>query len=206
MAHLFDPRAGDVAPAQQSGTTCGSACLTVTRMLADDAYAAQVLRGDATGPPTPAERFAAAERQMARATNAPWSPSGRLQLPWPRSLGTPPWGARAALESLTGVGRGGYAVLWVRWLGPGPRSAAYDDLRTRVTRERPALLYVGSPWLPRHVVLVLPGTGRAPLMAYEPAEGRFRELEEDAFAGARLGLGGWHVPWALVAVTRRPQT
>ncbi len=197
---------GDVAPRQQSPTTCGSASLTVARMLADPRFARWIgsgLQREDAGPPvafevTASERFAAYEQVVVGRTNALFGGAGRLQLPWPRALGTPPWGARNELE--LGISAPGSRFA-VRPLRPGSRSRLereFVDLCSRVAPGRPALLYVGSAGLPRHVVLILPATGDADLDVYEPSSGRVVGLRREAFVTRRLALGGWDVPWAAV--------
>ena len=68
-------RAGDTGPVQQSPVTCGSACLTVARMLVDPLFASWVRTGQPHPPGSPggateAERFAAYERVVMRRTNS----------------------------------------------------------------------------------------------------------------------------------------
>lgn len=194
----FRLHVGDRAPVQQSPTTCGAACLTVARMLANPPFADWVRHGDRPSPSDHSadERFAACEQVVAHRTNGLRGPSGRLQPPWPRALGTPPWGARREIEHGASRPGTGYASTWVRLSGIRRLGQVYDELVRRVDEGRPALLYVGNAWLPRHVVLVLPG--RAGLEAYEPSAGRVVDLPRAAFVTRRLGLGGWDLPWCLV--------
>ena len=68
-------RAGDRGPVQQSPVTCGSACLTVARMLVDPLFASWIRTGSPRLPGSPdgeteAQRFAAYERVVMRRTNA----------------------------------------------------------------------------------------------------------------------------------------
>ncbi|HET7397686.1 MAG TPA: hypothetical protein VFJ94_04100 [Intrasporangium sp.] len=206
MAAPFRLRAGDPAPVQQSGTTCGSACLIVARMLLDPAFADWIRLGAGRGwdpggdrpGETETERFAAYERVVVARTNGLVGAGGRLQPPWPRALGTPPWGARRELE-LGGARPGArYAVGWCRLGGRATLEAAYAALLRRARPGRPALLYVGNRWLPRHVVLVVPAAGREGLEVYEPSAGQVVDMPRDAFVSRRLGVGGWDVPWAAV--------
>lgn len=195
---------GDTGPRQQSAVTCGSACLTVARMLVDPAFAQWVAtgRGAREGGPvgaSPADRFAAYERIVHRRTNGLAAPGGGVSMPWPRWLGTPPWGAKDELEY--GAARRGsrYQVTLLRHEPPGARAAAFDRLEAVLVDGQPALLYVGNGWLPRHVVLVLPGPGDALLDVYDPATGRVATRTRDDVASAHLALSGWDVPWFLVA-------
>jgi hypothetical protein len=207
----FRPVVGDRLPVQQSSTTCGSASLTVARMLADPGFAAWIRTGArldargaetglAGGAPTGSEvqRFGAYEQVVAARTNALFGGARRLQLPWPRALGTSPWGARNELEFGAAGPGSRYGIGWIRFRGADRLGQAYDELRARLRDGRPALLYVGSRWLPRHVVLVMPSTRGDELDVYEPAAGRVVDLGRAAFTGHRLGLGGWDVPWFVV--------
>lgn len=199
---------GDRAPRQHSGTTCGSASLTVARMLADPGFADWVRTGERRGAAflpdlgTEDARFAEAERLTLRRTTRSVGPGGRFQPPWPRALGTPPWGARRELEH--GAARAGasYAVVWCR-LRRGRRRALLARLGERLADDRPALLYVGSPTLPRHVTLLLPGPGGGdgPDL-YDPAAGTVTALDVDGFVAGRLAVAGWSTPWCVVLPAR----
>lgn len=208
MVVPFRLHAGDSVPVQQSSTTCGSASLTVARMLVDPAFARWIREG--VGPSVPgvvaraadpvAARFAAYEQVVAGRTNALVGAGGRLQLPWPRALGTPPWGARNELEHGGSEPGAVYGISWTRFRGPQQRQTTYRVLRERVRQGRPALLYIGNDTLPRHVVLVV-SSGATALNVYEPATGQVLPMTEDRFAGQRVGLAGWNVPWAIIWAT-----
>ncbi len=58
-------------------------------------------------------------------------------------------------------------------------------------------LYVGSRWLPRHVVLVTATTGDG-LRVYDPAQGKVVTVSRGAFVDAKLGLSGWDRPWFTI--------
>lgn len=206
MTRPFRLVAGDVAPAQQSHTTCGSASLTIARMLANPDFARWVTDGvgrhprhdDLPDPGSATARFAAYEQVVARRTNALVAAGGGLQLPWPRALGTPPWGARAELELGASDPSADYDVSWFRGGSRRRLGTVYAALRARVRDGAPALLYVGNGWLPRHVVLVLPASGAHELDVYEPSSGQVIDLPRHAFVSRRLQLAGWDVPWAVV--------
>ncbi len=197
---------GDSAPRQQSQTTCGSACLTIARMLVDPLFAHWILTGDGpqagvvTGTDL-AARFAAYERIVHRRTNSLRAGGGRLNLPWPRALGTPPWGAKSELEY--GAARRGtrYDVETLRLLGPAALDAHYSRLLELVADGEPALLYVGDTRLPRHVCLIMPDRGDGDLEVYEPSAGVVRQLGRAAFVGGAVDLGGWNVSWISVQPT-----
>lgn len=206
MSPPFRLVAGAPAPLQQSAVTCGAACLTVARMLVDDPFARWVR--DGVGHPvlgaeggSPAERFASYERTVHRRTNGLRVGRSGIRPPWPRALGTPPWGAKAELESGASALGTSYDCVVVRHLGRDARFAAYDRLVERVVHGEPALLYVGNASLPRHVTLVLPGDGDRVLDIYDPGSGTVRVADREAFVEGRLGLSGWQQPWLLVQPT-----
>ena len=215
-------------PVQQSPVTCGSASLTVARMLVDPDFAAWVVDGVKAdgGPPdsrTESARFAEHEREVMNRTNALHAAGGRLNLPWPHALGTPPWGAEKELEhsvprapeasgargasgaqgALAAQGAQGtrdraYRMRVVRPASSAGLRDAYRDLASVVREELPALLYVGNTRSPRHVTLVLPGESGALLDVYDPATGSGTDLDPESFAGRTLGIAGWNVPWITV--------
>ncbi len=196
-------RAGDTGPVQQSPVTCGSACLTVARMLVDPTFASWVRTGSPRLPGSPrgetqAERFAAYERVVMGRTNSVFAPGQSPIVPWPRRLGTPPWGALRELER--GASRRGasYTLDVLRPDDEGELVAAFDTLVDVVADGEPALLYVGNALLPRHVVLVLPGDGDRMLDVYDPGTGRVDHLRRDTVVERRLRLSGWDVPWVAV--------
>jgi hypothetical protein len=81
----------------------------------------------------------------------------RLNKVWPRALGTTPWAVR-------------------RELGGTVRIYREADVLTALARTgRPVPVYLGSRWLPRHVVLVLEERGGAP-WAFNPARGALEPL------------------------------
>ncbi len=181
-------RVGEPAPVQRSGRTCGSASATVARLLRDGG-----LREALVGEGAPDGALAAYETLVHRRTNGLIGPSGRPQLPWPRALGTPPWGLAAELSRVTGRH---YRTVWVRHRSASALRRRYADLGATLAPELPAAIYVGSSRLPRHVGLVVPDAGR--LVTYDPGWGHVAPLEFGALAGHRLDIGGWPVPWCLL--------
>ncbi|MDQ2755731.1 MAG: hypothetical protein M3Y71_04085 [Actinomycetota bacterium] len=203
---------GDRAPAQHSATTCGAASLTVARLLADPGFAGWMQTGVSAGSAgraflpnlaTPDERFAAAEELTIRRTNHLVGPGRRLQLPWPRGLGTPPWGARHELEHGAATPGTRYVVRWCRPGGVSARRRLLERVGRAVTPGRPAALYVGSSLLPRHVTLVVAGADGGPVL-YDPSAGVVLALDPDALSAARLGVAGWPVPWCAVLPVTDP--
>lgn len=205
--------AGDSAPAQQTSTTCGSASLTIARMLVNPAFAAWIRDGipkdardvDVPDAGTEWQRFAAYEQVVAGRTNALVGAGGALQLPWPRALGTPPWGARRELEFGAAAPGVHYDVSWLRHRSAGALARAYAVLQARVRDGCPALLYIGNALLPRHVVLVMPPSGDQDLDVYEPSVGRVVDLPRQTFVERRLRMAGWDVPWAVIWADAREQ-
>ena len=196
-------RAGDRGPVQQSPVTCGSACLTVARMLVDPQFASWIRTGRPHLPGSPsgatqAQRFAAYERIVMGRTNSLFGGTRIPSPPWPRRLGTPPWGARRELE--LGAARRGtrYDIEVLRSDAETALTTSFDRLVDVVADGEPGLLYVGNATLPRHVVLILPGDGDRMLDVYDPGTGLVDHLRRDAMVGHRLGLSGWDVPWIAV--------
>jgi len=156
------------------------------------------------GPPdsrSEPERFAAREREVMNRTNGIHAAGGKLNIPWPQAMGTPPWGAEKELED--GAARPGaaYAMRLVRLASTGALREVHRDLVGLVREGLPALLYIGNTWLPRHVTLVLPANGPggdAQLDVYDPATGSVTELAPERFASHTLDIAGWNVPWITV--------
>ncbi len=167
---------------QPDQRSCGAACLVAAQGLRDLAYRERL---------TSADGFRTEVLDMHRRITSLVDVAGRIQPPWPRSLGTPPWAVARQLSGTTGVG---YREVPVR-LRDG--DDAYDSL---VGLPSPAVLYVGSTWLPRHVVLVLAGTPTV-LEVYEPASGHVVRVTRERFVEQHLGLAGWDARWFLVVPT-----
>jgi hypothetical protein len=183
---------------QPDPTTCGSSVLVVARMLTDPAYASFVADGthalagvSAAGDPQ--DRFAREALAMHRSTSRARSVAGRLQVPWPTSLGTQPWALAAEL------GRSGTSYD-VKPILPGQRQAAFRRTATLAASGQAVPLYVGNRWSPRHVVLVLPDPGatEAEVRIYDPASGRRYPITSEDFVAGTLDVAGWHVPWVVV--------
>lgn len=132
-----------------------------------------------------ADRFADAQRTAHRQAN-------RL---WPRALGTTPWGMRAWLHR--------HAPAAGRYRIRPATSGALAEVRDA---EVPVPLLVGSGWLPRHWVLLLPPSGDGRWRVYEPGSGRVRavdlELSGQGDPAAVTRLLGWPRPWAVLLPAR----
>nr|BFF18364.1 hypothetical protein GCM10025730_18850 [Promicromonospora thailandica] len=203
------------AAVQIDETTCGAAVLAMLGLAGDPRAALRLASGD------PADGFARLQRAVHAATNRrALGPAG-----WPRSYGTPPWGA-ARFASYGGV-------RYVHRVA-GPRAV----LETAVAAARagvPVPLYTGGDvtggWeaaVPRHVVLLTladgAGSGGSAVL-YEPSGAGLHTVPVAALLdpppvpppGATLSpstadrtaarvrkaltaaFGGWpHVVWALL--------
>ena len=202
---------GDTGPVQQSSVTCGAASLTVARMLVSLEFGQWIVNGiDPKGGPTDsrseAQRFAEQEREVMDRTNGIRAAGGKLNVPWPRALGTPPWGAEKELEFRAALPGAAYAMRLVRLGSSDALRDVYRDLARLVREGLPALLYIGNAWAPQHVTLVLlggsaggsGGSGDGGLNVYDPATGSVTELAPERFASRTLGIAGWNVPWITV--------
>ena len=171
--------------------------LVVARILTDPSYAAFVADGShalagVSAAGGPQDRFAREALAMHRATSRARGAAGRLQVPWPTSLGTQPW----ALA--TELGRAGtpYAV---RPILPARRASVFDEVAALAAAGHAVPLYVGNRWSPRHVVLVLPGVaGPDEVRVYDPASGRRYPISAADFAAGHLDVAGWEIPWVAV--------
>ncbi|WP_426247065.1 hypothetical protein [Nocardioides sp. LHG3406-4] len=171
-------------PRQPDQRSCGAAVLVVAEALSNDAYAGWL--ADDAG-----VRFPAAVLAMHRRTTGPVDAAGRIQAPWTRLLGTPPWAVDRQLTARRARPHASRLVL------PWSRRRALAAIRTAAAHDA-VPLYVGSV-LPRHVVLVLD----AGLTTYDPATGRTRTIDPDEFVAARIGAVAWPVPWLYVSPAAR---
>jgi hypothetical protein len=162
---------------QPDQRTCGPSSLVAAHMLLDPAYRPASFGADVL----------ALHRQLTATTAF-----GHVQLPWPRALGTPPWAAARAMSSYAGV------LHRTRVVRFGDRSGDFAALLAAVDAGHPAPVYVGSPWLPRHVVLAVAPRASG-LQVYNPAHGTLVDVDRAAFeAGGLTTLGSWTVPWFVV--------
>jgi hypothetical protein len=90
----------------------------------------------------------------------------RLNRFWPRALGTTPWAVARRL---------------------GGRVRRYRREEVLAALPRPVPVYLGSRWLPRHVVLVLDQRDGEPVV-YDPAKG----------AVVPMSTSRWKHPWFAV--------
>lgn len=246
-APLLGARTGDlrwngVHVRQSSEVTCGALCLLLLAAAGDPVLAAWLTSGHrivSTPPPElarlsraeleadgVAERVAAAERAVhtrARVAGGLGGPAGSAgsALPWPRALGTPPWGAARVARfrdvTYTHAVAHDHDVAATRTLLAAVKEATRQGI--------PVPLYTGgdlggslvrspvrtvSAAVPRHVVLALPWrTPRPELRIYEPGAGRTYGVHPDrllARVAPSAALGGWsHVVWAVLPASAYPR-
>jgi hypothetical protein len=155
---------------QPDQRSCGPSCLVVARMLRDPAYATLT-----------SHDFGAEVLATHRRVTGSRPAAGALQLPWPRALGTPPWAVARELARLTGT--------TYRWpLVRGRAGSVPERVLAGLELGLPVVTYVGSTWLPRHVLLAVRADDDGRPEYYDPARG------ELVPASAR-----WSVPWFVVA-------
>jgi len=170
---------------QPDQRSCGPSSLVAARMLLDASYAESVRSGGEG-------RFGAdvlsTHRRATRAVVA-----GRLQLPWPRALGTPPWAVARELSALSAAGVPATRYRWrLALLAP---AAAFARAAAAAEAGRPVALYVGNAWLPRHVVLVVARASEDALWVYDPARGARVQVTLAAAASRSLTFGRWDRLW-----------
>jgi hypothetical protein len=171
---------------QPNRVSCGATVLVVARALLDREYGERV----GASPWVPArfrEEVLTTHRDVTAAVQ-----DGRLQVPWPRALGTPPWALTREL--------GGRDVRWIRTT----TAAGYDAVGAAARAGEPVPVYLGSRWLPRHVVLAV-GEAEGRLRCFDPAQGRLVAVGREDFTGHRISVAGWDHPWwaLLPAATHR---
>lgn len=167
---------------QPDRRSCGAAVAVIAEALRNDNYARRLLAGGD-------EEFDREVIAMHRRVTGIVAVSGALQPPWPRSLGTPPMALARQLDR----GRGRRRVLSAR-LRPGPAWAA---LATALLHGDVVPAYVGSRWLPRHVVLVTESADEV-VRAYDPASGKTVRVTRNEWVEGRLRGAGWRTPWFVV--------
>lgn len=166
----LDPRALQ----QPDRVSCGAVSVIVARALVE---------GDRPEDP------AAAAREEHRRLTSSRSARDRMQMPWPRRFGTPPWAVANALTSITGER--------VATVNARPRAAVGFDILVEQVRTRPVAVYVGNRWLPRHVVLAFAARGEE-VRLFDPARGAVVDVPEERWVTHRVGVAGWSHLWFVV--------
>jgi hypothetical protein len=172
-------------PRQPDQRSCGAAVLVVERAMRDEDYARWLVED----PSSSASRFRDEALGTHRRTTSAVTAAGRLQLPWPRALGTPPW---AVANELSVVRGRSHVVRWAL-----SRASLLEHVTAAVAGGATVPLYVGSRLLPRHVVLGLDAEADD-LRCYEPNSGRVLTVSHTAFRDAGFRLAGWTTPWCAV--------
>ncbi len=180
---------------QPDARSCGACALVVGRAVADEGYAEFLVTGThpVTGfraEGTVLERFHAETQGMHRRVTGLADIGGRIQPPWPRSLGTPPW---ALARQLTTKDRR-YVVRQALW----QRTELLGDIVAGLQAGRPVGLYVGSRWAPRHVMLAIRPSPTGGFSCYDPGSGRLGQVAPDLFLDGDLGLNNWQHLWLAV--------
>jgi hypothetical protein len=175
---------------QPDQTSCGPSALVAARMLLDPVFRASVQRFG-WGP-----EVLDTHRRLTGFIDA----AGALQVPWPSALGSPPWAVAREISTYDGPSL--RAVPYSTHVVTGSnRLDLFGRIVAGVTAGRPVPFFVGSSWLPRHVVLAV-GPAPGGLSVYNPADGRVVTVSSASFTGARLSLAGWSKPWFVVLPDR----
>lgn len=185
-------------PRQPDAFSCGAASLVMARALADERYAELLVTGRHPGTGwtvsgTPADRFRSETLGMHRRITGATDIVGRLQVPWPRFFGTPPWAVSRQLRAL-----GTPYVVRQALVG---RERAFDDMQAGIGSGHPSALYVGDRWASRHVVLAY-AADAGELGVFDPASGRTETVSVADFTAARLPFGRWLRPWFVIRPRR----
>lgn len=174
---------------QPDQTSCGAASTVAARALL-------------TGwrPDDPPSAIRAEHRRLTSAH----SHRERFQVPWPRRLGTPPWAVAGALAALSGKR--------IATVNARPRPGPAFDVLVEQVCDRPVGVYLGSRWLPRHVVLAVAAvapTGAAydvrsrddqhlAVRVFDPASGDLVTVPRTRWLEHEVGVAGWSHFWFVV--------
>lgn len=173
---------------QPDRRSCGAAVAVIVEALRNDSYARRLLAGGD-------DQFGSEVMAMHRRLTGPIDVAGRVQAPWPRAVGTPPWALARQLERDSR----GRRVVAAR---SRPR-AAWAAMSADLSRGSVVPAYVGDRWTPRHVVLALEQPREDAVRVYEPTTGRVVQVARAEWIEGRLRLGGWRRPWFVVSRSAR---
>ncbi|PUA81870.1 hypothetical protein [Nocardioides currus] len=174
---------------QPDRRSCGAAVAVMAEALVNDSYARRLLAGGDT-------EFERETMAMHRRITGPVDAAGAIQAPWLRAVGTPPWALSRQLDRRSHRVRS-RRVLVAR-LRPG---RAWAAMTSALADGALVPAYVGSRWLPRHVVLAIELMDDA-VRFYEPGTGRVVRVTREEWLEGRLLLGGWRDPWLVVSPRR----
>ena len=191
----------DAGLEQPDATTCGSSTLVMAQMLNHPAYAMKILTGynpengenweapaDQTNPSQ--WRFQQDSVSMHHRTNGGF-------LGWPEAWGTHPNDLREQMNN--GSGRDG--TEYTTYDSSHDPDTVYTAMQNAANSGHPVPVYVGSDWLPRHVVLVV-GTDGDDLSVYDPSAGGTITVTREQWNDEEGNLGGnWNKRWYSVMPT-----
>ena len=165
---------------QPDQRSCGAASMVVARFLVDADYRRLLEGSSLESPRTLAgdaalrERFKTETLAMHQRITGLADVSGKPQIPWPRKFGTPPW---AVARQLSGTPAADGTLARYDWhVARTDLPAAYQRLLDTGNSGRVSAIFVGSTWMPRHVVLAVDATAHGTLHVYDPARGELSEL------------------------------
>lgn len=168
---------------QPDRRSCGASVAVVLEALRSDTYARRLLAGGD-------EEFDREVMAMHRRITGPVDAAGSIQLPWLRMIGTPPW---ALARQLGRTSTGSRVVLARVHAG-----RAWTLMHASLVAGAPVPAFVGSRWLPRHVVLGIEPLEDA-VRLYDPASGRLLRVTREDWVEGRLLLAGWREPWWVIS-------
>jgi hypothetical protein len=160
---------------QRDGVSCGPAVAVVARALLEPTHRL------ADAGPAGLAWFAAEQARV----------HGRVNLLWPRALGTTPTGMVAAI---------GAGYRWRLCRGLWRRRDSLDDVLAAVRSGRPVPMLVGRV-IPRHWVLIV-DEERNEFSCYEPSSGDVRRVAAADVRSARLAGLGYPRAFAFVLPPR----
>lgn len=167
---------------QADQRSCGAAVAVMLEALRNDFYARRLLAGGD-------EEFDREVRAMHRRLTGPVDAAGAVQAPWLRMIGTPPW----ALARQVGRRSARPRIVAARFRA----GRAWAAMAVSLLDEVPVPAYVGSRWLPRHVVLAVERLEDA-VRVYEPSSGRVVQVTREEWVEGRVLLAGWPEPWFVI--------
>lgn len=178
----------DAGHVQPDGYTCGAQSVVMARALLEPGYADRLRERLTASPDAVAHTVLDTHRDLVSARPGTGAP-------WPRRLGTPPWGVSRALSTTSGIR---HRVRLVAWWNVAHR---HEQIRAATRARLPVPLYVGSRSLPRHVVLAVPtpedDAGSA-IVVHDPATGRLGRITAAQWCARTLHNASWPVPWLVV--------
>jgi len=221
-------KAGSVGPVkwgtthavQVDQTTCGAASMTVMAMVTDPFVALWVATGQTIAgymPPEvlrceaarlPAHTLGDRWNALQRATHTATTQGAVGPLPWPKSLGTPPWRVDNVARC-AGLRLRGFVIDDGR---PDDLAAGIAHASAAVEDGIPVPAYVGGDVslgldtvVPRHVVLIVGRDGDS-LRVYEPGSGAVHGVPVSQLSpphGRLAALGNWtRLVWLVLPTPR----